>query len=136
MGEVTVKQVIVMRKDLGMRKGKMIAQGSHASMQFLLRNRDRLCYNLRTEKNQMVSDFSHVERQWLEGAFTKICVSVNSEEELLDIHDLAVSNNLESHLIRDNGATEFNGEKTFTCCAIGPDYDYLIDKITGRLKLL
>jgi len=29
------KQVIVMRKDLNMRKGKMIAQGAHASMAFL-----------------------------------------------------------------------------------------------------
>lgn len=27
-----VKQVIVIRKDLNMRKGKMIAQGAHASM--------------------------------------------------------------------------------------------------------
>jgi len=27
-----VKQVIVLRKDLQMRKGKMIAQGAHASM--------------------------------------------------------------------------------------------------------
>ena len=29
------KQVIVMRKDLGMRKGKMIAQGAHASLKVL-----------------------------------------------------------------------------------------------------
>ena len=34
--ERTAKQVIVMRKDLGMRKGKMIAQGAHASMKVLL----------------------------------------------------------------------------------------------------
>lgn len=32
------KQVIVMRKDLNMRKGKMIAQGAHASMKVLLDN--------------------------------------------------------------------------------------------------
>lgn len=31
-----VKQVIVMRKDLNMRKGKMIAQGAHASVDALL----------------------------------------------------------------------------------------------------
>lgn len=31
-----VKQVIVVRKDLNMRKGKMVAQGSHASMKDLL----------------------------------------------------------------------------------------------------
>ena len=30
------KQVIVIRKDLNMRKGKMIAQGAHASMKVIL----------------------------------------------------------------------------------------------------
>ena len=30
------KQVIVLRKDLNMRKGKMVAQGAHASMAALL----------------------------------------------------------------------------------------------------
>ena len=31
-----IKQVIVMRRDLNMRKGKMVAQGAHASMAVLL----------------------------------------------------------------------------------------------------
>ena len=31
-----MKQVIIIRKDLKMRRGKEIAQGSHASMAFLL----------------------------------------------------------------------------------------------------
>ena len=35
---MATKQVIVMRTDLNMRKGKMIAQGSHASLAFLTRN--------------------------------------------------------------------------------------------------
>ena len=37
-----IKQVIVMRTDLNMRKGKMIAQGAHASMKVLL---DRIKFN-------------------------------------------------------------------------------------------
>ena len=32
----TFKQVIVIRKDLNMRKGKMVAQGAHASMAAIL----------------------------------------------------------------------------------------------------
>src|SRR5262245_34435591 len=66
------KQVIVMRRDLGMRRGKEIAQGAHASMIWLaLRIR------------QPGSPFTEAERRWLDGAFTKVCVRVDSEEELL-----------------------------------------------------
>ena len=36
MTERRAKQVIVMRKDLNMRKSKMIAQGAHGSMKVLL----------------------------------------------------------------------------------------------------
>ena len=41
-----IKQVIVMRHDLKMRRGKQIAQGAHASMAFLtrrLQSRTSLC---------------------------------------------------------------------------------------------
>ena len=69
-----VKQVIVMRNDLGMRKGKMIAQGSHASISFL------------TRKIQAGRKMNEVESQWVNDRFTKICVRVDSEQELIDIH--------------------------------------------------
>lgn len=36
-----VKQVIVIRRDLGMRRGKEIAQGAHASMAWLRRRLKR-----------------------------------------------------------------------------------------------
>jgi peptidyl-tRNA hydrolase, PTH2 family len=35
--EKRIKQVIVMRHDLKMRRGKQIAQGAHASMSFICR---------------------------------------------------------------------------------------------------
>src|SRR5262249_31123105 len=65
------KQVIVMRRDLGMRRGKEIAQGAHASMIWL---------SLRIR--QPGYTFTEAERQWLSGPFTKVCVRVDSEEEL------------------------------------------------------
>jgi len=119
-----VKQVIVMRNDLGMRKGKMIAQGSHASISFL------------TRKLQSGRKMTDVEQQWVNDRFTKICVRVDSEQELIDIHNKALSHGVESHLITDAGLTEFNGVPTKTCLALGPDYANKIDTITGHLKLL
>lgn len=126
-----IKQLIVMRKDLKMRRGKEIAQASHATMKFLV---DRLqkqafsgiCFNI---------NISETEQQWLNTTFKKVCVRVNSEHELLSIHQHALENGLVSSLIQDSGKTEFGGKPTYTCCAIGPDISDKIDQITGHLEL-
>lgn len=129
-----VKQVIVMRKDLKMRRGKEIAQGAHASIAWLTR---RLEYKEKLTGSHIYYEpsFSTPEYLWMEGAFTKVCVVVNSEQELRDIHEAAQKAGLNSQLIIDAGRTEFNGVPTPTCLAIGPDYADLIDTITGSLKL-
>ena len=75
-------------------------------------------------------------KEWLEGSFTKICVSVNSEQELLDIYNKALENNINVKLIQDNGLTEFGGVKTYTCLALGPDYPEVLDPLTKHLPLL
>lgn len=115
------KQIIVMRSDLNMRKGKAIAQGSHASMAFLTKNYPR--------------ELTDIQKEWLDNSFTKICVRVESEEELLEIAKRASEKNVECHVVTDNGRTEFNGIPTKTCLALGPDKADLLDEITGHLKL-
>lgn len=72
----------------------------------------------------------------MNGAFAKVCCRVDSEQELLDIHDRAVEAGLEVHLITDSGRTEFHGQPTRTCLAIGPAPAEEIDVITGHLQLL
>jgi PTH2 family peptidyl-tRNA hydrolase len=124
-----VKQVIVMRHDLKMRRGKQIAQGAHASMAFLTRR-------LSQAGQLSLDEFSDVEREWLSGAFAKVCCRVNSEDDLIAIYDSAVAAGLEVHLITDSGRTEFHGQPTRTCLAIGPDDAAKIDTITGGLELL
>ena len=54
----------------------------------------------------------------------------------MEIHDKALESVLEVHLITDSGKTEFYGEPTRTCLAIGPDEADKIDAITGDLQLL
>lgn len=119
------KQVIVMRKDLKMRRGKEIAQGSHATMAFLTRQ-------LSKGSDINISDAA---KEWMANSFTKICLQVDSEEELLKIYEEAKSKGLEVHLIIDSGKTEFDGIPTKTCLAIGPNYSDEIDEITKHLKL-
>lgn len=126
---VAIKQVIVMRKDLGMRKGKMIAQGAHASMKVLL------------DKGSVVDGTLTVpldsdEAYWVQHMFAKITVYVNSEDELMEVYDAAKSAGLSCALITDQGHTEFHGVPTKTCIAIGPTKAEDIDKVTGHLPLL
>lgn len=136
-----VKQVIVMRTDLKnsngqkVRTGKLISQGSHASLGSLLTlfrkyttNDETTVYNLEFGKDTILDS-------WLNGIFTKICLSVDSEEELLKIYN-SIPTEIPSVLITDSGLTEFNGVPTNTCIGIGPWDSDEIDKITGHLKLL
>lgn len=134
-----IKQVTVMRKDLHMRKGKMIAQGQHASMMFIIKRLIKCSdvYELEPIYDNHIIKFSKVQEEWLfNNEFAKICVYVNSEEELRTVMANAFREGLECNEIIDSGHTEFNGVPTLTCCTIGPDESEKIDKVTGHLKLL
>lgn len=139
------KQVIVVRKDLNMRKGKIAAQVSHAVMKIVF---DRMeLYNpddfgigayigqiYKTKFEPPLSEWVN----WSEGkpGFTKIVVSCEGEEELKKIEALANEAGIPNAIILDNGLTEFHNVPTYTCIALGPDDAEKIDKITGGYPLL
>lgn len=139
---LNVKQVIVMRADLGMRKGKMIAQGAHASLKVFLDRAQAHFPIIRCAEDAHAPPKLHIplltkeEELWVFGEFTKICVQVSSEEALLGIVAKAKEAGLPVALVIDKGRTEFNGVLTPTCCAIGPAKSEDIDLITGGLVLL
>jgi len=129
------KQVIVMRTDLNMRKGKMAAQASHASMAVLLDMMD--CeYTELYERRHLTIPVGSALDAWLNGPFKKICVGIDSEQALNDLYDQVKAAGIPAAKIIDSGLTEFSGEKTLTCIAIGPDYPEKIDPFTKELKLL
>jgi PTH2 family peptidyl-tRNA hydrolase len=129
--EKLAKQVIVMRKDLGMRKGKMIAQGAHASLKVLLdagaADSGRATFTIPLDPALSV---------WIGGRFTKVCVSVDSEAALDAVVERARAAGVPCALIVDAGTTEFRGVPTKTCCAVGPAWSDAVDAITGELPLL
>lgn len=132
------KQIIIIRKDLNMRKGKSIAQGAHASMAvFFNLMKDEKTGYLKHEGDEYHAFFKHKSEavhNWMTVRFKKICVYVNSEQELLDLYELAKSKGLLCSLIKDAGLTEFK-EPTHTSVAIGPDWDENIDPLTKHLPL-
>lgn len=128
---MNTKQVIVVRKDLNMRKGKIASQSAHCSMKVLLDTQIT-----RTNAGEIILKPTQAMLEWIDGIFTKICVSVNSEEELIAIYEKAKSLGIPTAIIKDSGLTEFNGVPTLTCVAVGPDYVDNVDMVTKGLPLL
>jgi len=129
------KQMIVIRNDLNMRKGKMVSQGAHASLGALLKCFRKYSTSDKTTVYQTEFSEDSYLNDWLNNAFTKICVYVNSETELMDVYN-SIPDEIPKVLIIDNGKTEFNGVPTATCIGVGPWESKEIDLYTSHLKLL
>lgn len=112
-----MKQVILVRQDLKLDKGKMSAQVAHASTQAVLK-----------------SDKDVVD-EWSEEGMKKSVLKVKDEKELVQYFQKAKDSGLVVSLIVDAGKTAI-APGTKTCVGIGPDEDDKIDEITGDLKLI
>ncbi len=135
------KQVIVVRRDLKMRKGKIAAQSGHACVEAVLLalakegrlndvNADNGWISLENEGRE-ATPLS----EWFANGVAKICVYVDSEEALLDLNRRGRELGFTTALIQDAGHTEFHGEPTYTCMAFDPLYPEQINPLTGDLPL-
>lgn len=135
------KQMIVMRRDLKMRKGKIAAQAGHACVEAVLMALVREGRSGQLRANDGWAWLDHAEgdasalTDWFDAGVAKVCVYVDSEEELLDLADRGRELGLVVALVRDAGHTEFHGEPTFTCLAFEPLPAETIDPLTGDLPL-
>jgi peptidyl-tRNA hydrolase, PTH2 family len=111
------KQVILVRQDLKLPKGKMAAQSAHASVEAVLRS-----------DSEMV-------KKWRSEGMAKIVLKVKDEKELIQYFQEAKDNDLVASLITDAGRTVI-APGTKTCVAIGPDDEEEINKITEKLSLM
>jgi len=111
------KQVMVVREDLKLSKGKLSVQVSHASVAALKK----------VEKN--------IISKWETEGSKKVVLRAQDERHLLELKKRADSMKVSSALIKDAGLTELPPGTT-TCLGIGPDEEEKINKITGSLPLL
>ena len=116
----TYKMVIVMRTDLNMSIGKMIAQACHAAVSC-----SEECKRTQTKHW----------RRWRDEGAKKVALQADSFEELKELAQKAEELNVTYVLIQDAGHTEV-APGTTTCIGIGPHQEQFIDKVTGRLPLL
>ena len=111
------KQVILIRQDLKLPKGKMSVQAAHASTEALLRSHK--------------DDIS----KWHSEGMKKVVLKVKDKNELIKYKNLAEDHGLVTVLITDAGKTVVE-PGTMTCLGIGPDKEEKIDKVTGNLKMV
>ncbi|KAI5304535.1 hypothetical protein KEM56_006383 [Ascosphaera pollenicola] len=116
-----VKLVLVVRTDLGMTKGKIAAQCSHATL---------ACYKTLVASPTQKSLLSRWEGQ----GQPKIALQVKSEDDLLMLQAQALSLGLCARVIRDAGRTQIASGSMTVIGIIGPRS--VVDNVTGSLKLL
>ncbi len=114
------KQVMVVRDDLEMSKGKLAVQVAHASLS--------AAEKARKQNKEWYENWRN-ERQ------KKVVVKVSSKEELKNLKKEAEIQNIPNHLVKDAGLTELQPE-TPTVLGVGPAPNDEVDKVTGDLKLL
>ena len=110
-----LKQVIVVRKDVDMGRGKLAAQVAHASVES--------------------ADKSEWKKDWVKNMQKKSVLKCEGLKELMNVFQSAKDAGLATSLIRDAGRTQIP-EGTVTCVGIGPAPEKDIAAITGELKLL
>jgi PTH2 family peptidyl-tRNA hydrolase len=118
--EFKYKQVIAVRTDLGMSKGKTAVQVAHGSVSA-------------GERTRVAAQ--DVWKAWFREGQKKIAVKVASEEELVELRNAAVDLQIPFAIIQDAGMTELPPGTT-TVIGIGPAKAEDVDRITGELKLL
>jgi len=112
-----MKQVIVLRTDLGMSTGKLVAQACHASVE--------AAYSASTDAIA----------KWRDEGQRKIVLKVSSVSELTELKDRCETTSLVHALVADAGRTEL-APGTITALAIGPTDDRSVDRIVGSIPLL
>jgi PTH2 family peptidyl-tRNA hydrolase len=111
-----LKQVILIRTDLEMSKGKISTQVAHASVGAMRMTDERIV------------------KEWEKYA-KKVVLKIRSEKELMEIYKKVKKSKMPCFLVKDAGLTQLK-PGTVTALGIGPVEEEKIDKITGKLKLL
>lgn len=114
------KMCIVIRTDLGMSVGKMIAQACHAAV----------------GANEDAKRLNHKAWiKWREEGAKKVALEAESLEEIEELAKGAEELDIVSVTIHDAGLTEIP-PGTVTALGLGPDRSDRLDKVTGNLPLL
>jgi len=112
-----MKQVIVIRLDLGLSTGKLAAQSCHA------------CLGAYKKTNK--SD----KKTWELSGAKKVVLGCEDLDQLKNLEVKAIKLKIPTYIVKDAGHTEVM-PGTITAIGLGPAKETIIDKVTGSLRLL
>lgn len=114
------KMCIIIRTDLEMSVGKMIAQACHAAVDV-------------SEKSKQENHTGW--RKWRDEGAKKVALQVDSQEELKELAEKADRLGIVYSVIQDRGLTEVP-PGSITALGLGPERNDKMDKLTGNLPLM
>ncbi len=115
-----IKQVIVVRSDLELGKGKLAGQVAHASV---------------SGYQKVARAEPGLARAWEDAGQKKVVVKVSGEKELMQLFEKIKEAKIPVALIKDAGRTQIE-PGTVTCFSAGPWDGQELDRFTKELKLL
>jgi len=127
-----LKQVILIRKDLRLKRAAVAALAAKVSCEFLLDN------NISDRGDVLKVNLTPQESDWLLGNSTRIILGVSSEDTLRSLLFKAEMAGLSCYSMTGSyakGSVDTTQDEVL-CAAIGPDDAERIDEITGNLKLI
>lgn len=108
------KQALVLREDLEMSRGKMVAQACHASL------------------NAYKNAGSEERHAWEQEGSKKVVLAIKGDE-IKERLQQAKDNGIAAYMVEDAGLTELE-PGTVTALGLGPAEESKIDRITGDLE--
>ena len=116
--ETEIKQLIIIRKDLGMKRGKEIGAACHAAVNVVVENIN-----------------SPDVKEWLSGSYKKVALIVPDLDALLECERKAKEAGIIHRLQHDEGRTQFNNQRNWTSLAVGPAHPDVLNPLFKDLKL-
>tara|TARA_B100000287_G_C20527920_1_gene739636 strand:+ start:333 stop:683 length:351 start_codon:yes stop_codon:yes gene_type:complete len=115
---MSFKMAILVRSDIKMSKGKVLAQVGHSMVDATVKayTKTTLFY------------------KWQQDGEKIVVLKVPNEKTLDTIMEIAARKKVHNGVVVDAGLTEVS-PGTKTVGYVGPDYDTKIDKLVGQLKL-
>jgi PTH2 family peptidyl-tRNA hydrolase len=114
------KMTLILRTDLRMSTGKLIAQAAHAAV----------------GASELAKKENHKAwRRWRDEGAKKVVLGAESLEEVEDLREKADKLDIVNIVIQDAGYTEVP-PGTVTALGLGPEISEKLDKVTGALPLI